>query len=105
MREPVGEREQLVFFLGSLRDFAAEEARLGRFAGAGVEDRTARLYQHGLVALELVFVVLVRAFFIGDLVVDPREEIGPVVIVVLGPALEGVVVALRAIKLRAEEDA
>ena len=61
--------------------------------------------QHDLVALELARVVLVLPLVLHDLVVDAREEPGPVVVIVLRPALERMIVALRAIELRAEEDA
>src|SRR4051812_42759350 len=53
-----------------------------------------------------MLVVLVGALVLaGKLVVEAREEARPIVIVVLRPPLEGMIVALRAIELRAEENA
>ena len=106
VREPIREGEEFVAVAGDLRRLGdAEEAGLGGLIGAGVEEVGLGLDEDGLVALEFVFVALVGAFDAGELVVDAGEEAGPVVIVVLGPALEGVVVALGALELGAEEDA
>src|SRR5205807_6100701 len=52
----------------------------------------------------LMAVELVAAVVLDDAVLDPAEEGGEAVVVVLRPALERVVVALGALEADAEED-
>ena len=94
-----------------IRRGAARDARRGRRpADEHARSRHGRAVAvHGgfvddLLADELVLVVGVAAAVLEDLVVDAGEDVGPAVVVVLRPAVEGVVVALGALEAGAEED-
>src|SRR6185436_17087482 len=73
-------------------------------AAAGISHRARGFEQNDLIALELARVVLIAPFVVDNLVIDARKEAGPVVVIVLRPAFERMIVALRAVELRAEKD-
>lgn len=72
--------------------------------GAWVGDFPVGRDEHDLFAAELVGIVIVAPIVAEDLGLDPGEHGGPIVVIVLGPAVERVVVALGAIEAGAEED-
>ncbi len=82
-----------------------DEARRENFVGVGVANGLLLVVElHDLLANELVLVVLVATLVLFDLVVDLREVVRPAVVVVLRPAVERVVVALRTLQPHAQEE-
>src|SRR6266511_3565545 len=82
----------------------SQEAGLRFLAGTRVFHRTLPGDEDDLFAVPLVFVAADFAFVFNDLVIHAREQVGPIVVIVLRPAIEGMVVALGALQSRAEED-
>src|SRR5256885_1677021 len=56
-----------------------------------------------LLTIPFVFVAADFTFVLDDLVFHARKEVGPVVVIVLRPAVERMIVALGALQARAEE--
>src|SRR5688500_3483264 len=98
---PIGKSGE---FIGGLRRIGfAEEARCGGFAGAGIFHFTGGGEENNLFAFKFVPVVVVAAAVFQDFVFHTREDALPIVVIILAPAVERMVVALRALDASAEE--
>src|SRR5437773_3760871 len=75
-----------------------------RLATARIFDFTLGCDVNDLFAFELVAVVAVTPAVFQNFVVQPRENVGPVVIIILRPFVERMIVALGAAQLGSEED-
>ena len=104
-RQPVGQKLAAVRVRFHLRRVGAEKTRHGVFAGPRIPHFADIQHADDLVADKLVLVQFVLALVFDNLVVDPREQRRPLVIVVLRPAIERVVVALSALQSHALEQA
>ena len=80
-----------------------EKTRRGGLARLGVFHAAARFHVDDLFAVELVLVQSVLSDVFQHLVVNFCERTGPVVVVALRPAIERVIVALRALQPSPEE--
>src|SRR5688572_32917894 len=75
----------------------AEKARVGGFAGAGVFHFARGREENDLFAFEFVAVVVVAAAVFQDFIFHAGEDTLPIVVIILAPAIEGMVVALGAL--------
>src|SRR5688572_19645872 len=98
---PCGEGGEFVGVFGRIG--FAEKARRGGFAGAGIFDFTGRREENNLFAFKFVTVVIVAAAVLEDFIFHARENALPIVVIVLAPAVEGMIVALSALDASAEE--
>ena len=102
-RHPVRESHQFIGRTARVRLRCSKKPRLRRFAGASVLELAFGRDENNLLALELVFVVVVAPAVFKHLVIHAREDTHPVVIIILRPAVEWVIVALRALHPRPQE--
>src|SRR5439155_21552631 len=94
----------LLCFAGAARDQRiAPETRLCVLARAQILHPTLARDEDDLFAVPFVFVAADFTFVLDDLVFHARKEVGPVVVIVLRPAVERMIVALGALQARAEE--
>src|SRR5580765_2588941 len=81
-----------------------QKTRDGVFAGARVFDRAFMGNEHNLLAIPFMLVAANLPLIFQHFVFHSREEAGPIVVIVLCPAIRRMVVALGAAEPRAEKD-
>ena len=81
----------------------AQKSWHGVFPGAQVLYRPDARGKDDLLALPFVLVAADVAFVLDHLVIHPREERRPIVVIVLRPALVGMIVALGALQARSQK--
>src|SRR6185369_9593013 len=86
-----------------LQKITAKKAGPCRAAGPWVLNITSRTDVNHLFAFELVLIVIILPAVFQDLVLHLRENSRPVEVIVLRPAVEGMIMALGALQARSEE--
>src|SRR5262249_28727046 len=81
----------------------AEIARLGVEASTRVFHSPCAGDQNNLLTVPLVLVAADLAFVLDHFVIDPGKQAGPIIVIVLGPAIRRMIVALGAAQARAQE--
>ena len=103
-RRATEHRKTVAWNLISDRHGSAEETRLRRLAGARVFHLALAGDVNDLLALELMGIVAVPAIVLQNLVLHLGKNRRPIEVVGLRPAVEWMVVALRALEAGAEEN-
>ena len=81
----------------------SQEAGLRFLARARILHRAFSGDKNDLFTFPFVFIAADFTLILNDLVVEAREQVSPIVIIVLRPTVERMVVALGALQSRAEE--
>src|SRR3954463_16657711 len=101
--DPLGERFQRVVFNGDIVPSLTEKPWMRGLMCARVLDFSFARDIDNLLAFELMLVVAVLPPILQDFILHPRENAGPIEIIVLRPTVERVIVTLGTLQARAEK--